>query len=503
MFDRFFNTLMIWAILVVVFARPLHAVDYKVHMGYVIPSNRTPQANAVDNLKTYITTVQDWYADQMDRYGFGRKSFVYERSGISGIPVVRTVNTSKTDVEMRTDLWSTTGTAASNAGLSIWAPGQVWMLFPESHVQQADGSIIGGVAFGASYGSGSDAGMAVCGSDFLPRLDPSWLTNNRNYAGLTIQPIGPRPLVQDKSFPWYEGKTLSSIASSALGAMTHELGHAFGLGHDFRNDTNFVGNLMGNGLRGWRGSIYRDLYPNDSTQLSYAAALTLNVSRYFNSNKTFTEDTKPSLSIKTSGSVTPVNGQLQVHFSTSDSSGLVAAFLRKNGDLVSEIKLSSNSLADAVLSTPYYTPGQNDQYTIDVYDTQGNKQSTNVNINVSTGYNRAPQPFISLNADVADLGKSILLDASASTDPDDSAQSLLYDWDLNGDGLFESGPMSSSRLLTSFNSLGNLLISVKITDPHGAVSISEPLSLQIVPEPSTWCLLLLAATISMLFTHRK
>ena len=72
------------------------------------------------------------------------------------------------------------------------------------------------------------------------------------------------------------------------GATTHELGHAFGLNHDFRNDNNFHGNLMGNGFRGLRASYFPAQFPNDDIQLSYVAAETLNVSRYFNHDKTFT-----------------------------------------------------------------------------------------------------------------------------------------------------------------------------------------------------------------------
>jgi hypothetical protein len=299
-------------------------------------------------------------------------------------------------------------------------------------------------------------------------------------------------LVQDKSFPWFEGTTLSSIASSAQGAAAHELGHAFGLGHDFRNDANFNGDLMGNGLRGWRGAKYPTLYPSDDTQLSYGAALALSVSRYFNPTAVYTDDSKPALTVATNGAVNPTNGQLQVHFSGSDAGGLAAALLRRNGDLVGEMRLSGTSQVDAVLSTPYYTPGQNDQFTVDLYDTQGNKQTVNVNITVNSGFDRAPQPFLDLRTSLANVGANVLLDASGTSDPDDSASSLRFEWDLNGDGLFEIGPLSSGRLTTSFASAGDRLIYVRVTDPHGALSISEPLSLRIVPEPGTLPLLVVA-----------
>ena len=89
---------------------------------------------------------------------------------------------------------------------------------------------------------------------------------------------------QDVTFAWFEGSSFSSLASSWLGALWHETGHAFGLPHDFRNDNNFHGNLMGNGLRGTRGSLFPEKYPQNYTRLEYASALVLNVSHYFNAD---------------------------------------------------------------------------------------------------------------------------------------------------------------------------------------------------------------------------
>jgi hypothetical protein len=488
---KWYSLVVACGIVAVVLARPSLALDYQVHVGYVIPSNRTAQSDGVTNLQSYMPTMQSWYGDQMQRYGFGYKTFNYETLGDGVTPSIHTVGTSMTDANIRTDVWGQTLTAASNAGLSLWSPGQVWLLVPEAHLQQSDGSIIGGAALGASYGSGNDPGVSVVGSDMLPRCNPSWLTNTQTYAGKTISNFGPYPLVQDTSFPWFEGTTISSIASSAQGAAAHELGHAFGLGHDFRNDSNFNGDLMGNGLRGWRGAKYPGLFPNDDTQLSYGAALALSVSRYFNSTAVYTDNTAPALTISTNGAVNPTNGQLQVHFSGSDASGLVAALLRRNGDLVADTRLSGTSLSNAVISTPYFVAGQNDQYTLDLYDAQGNKQSANVNITVNSGFDCAPQPFLNLRTSTADRGQNVLLDASSTTDPDDSASSLLFSWDLNGDGIFEIGPSSSRTLTTSFGSAGDRLIYVRVADPHGAMSVSEPLSLRIVPEPGT--LVLLAA----------
>ena len=109
----------------------------------------------------------------------------------------------------------------------------------------------------------------------LSLLDADGLRDDRLYDGLLVPTFGSRPLAQDKSFPWFEGSTISSVVSSFSGAMLHELLHGFGLPHDSRNDNNFHGNIMGNGLRGWRGYAYPNRYRDETVYLSSASALTL------------------------------------------------------------------------------------------------------------------------------------------------------------------------------------------------------------------------------------
>ncbi len=125
-------------------AAPVSAHD--VRLGYVIPSNRTAQPDAVANLQMYLPTLRQWYGEQMDRYGFGFKTFRYETLPDGVTPRVRVVNTTQTDANIRTDVWGRTIDAASTGGLSVWSTGQVWMLFSEAHQQQANGSVIGGTA---------------------------------------------------------------------------------------------------------------------------------------------------------------------------------------------------------------------------------------------------------------------------------------------------------------------------------------------------------------------
>jgi hypothetical protein len=460
-----------------------------VNIGYVVPSNRVAQPQAVDNLRGLMQSVQSWYRDQMDRYGFGAKTFRLATEADGVTPRVRTVTTGVTDAQIQTDTWSQTISAAQGGGLSVWSSGQVWLLLPESHTQLSDGDVQGGTALGASNGSGVDAGVAMLGGDSIPFFAPGQLTNNTNYHGQTVPGVGPFPLAQGVSYASFEGTTFSSVASSKYGAAAHELGHAFGLAHDFRNDTNFDGVLMGNGLRGWRGSTSPAPYPADDVQLSYAAALALNVSRYFNPDSASTDNTKPSLSVLTSGAVNPVNGLLQIAFNTVDAGGLYAALLKREGETVAEMRLSGNNVSQS-FSTAYYTPGTAEDFRIDVYDLNGNMRTSTVSITPATGQNRAPRPYIDLPSSTTSVGQSNFFSAAQSSDPDGVATALRYEWDLNGDGVFDTASSASASFNAIYNTPGNFLVYARVTDGLGASAISAPLAIRVVPEPSTVILLI-------------
>jgi hypothetical protein len=414
----------------------------------------------------------------MDRWGFGPKTFRFE--GGAG-PTVHTVSTPTTAAQIRTDIWGQTISAAQGAGLSIWSSGQVWFLVSEAHQQQPDGDVVGGTALGGSFGSGDDAGTAMLGGDTVFRLNPASLTNTATYHGQIVPEIGPYPLVQGVSFPSFEQNTFSSIGSSVQGAAMHELGHAFGLPHNSLNDANFNGNLMGNGLRGVRGVLEPKLFPADDTRLSFASALMLSTSRYFNPGNTFNDNTRPALTVSTSGSVTPVNGLLPIAFSGSDSSGLSAAVLLRGGEVIGQMPLSGNSVSET-FRTAYYEPGQASEFEVLLFDRQGNRQSRTVTLTPNPVNNRAPRPSISIDHSIVRIGQSIFLEAAASSDPDNSG-ALRVEWDLNGDGAFDTAPSQTLNFLTLFTTPGTRQVTARITDAQGASTVSAPIALRVLGHP--------------------
>jgi len=473
---------------------------YEVHIGYVISSNRQAQPNAISDLQALFPAIQSWYANEMNRYGFGFKTFQFETLPDGVTPKVWSTKAFITDTQMQQNLFGNTlGTAAFGVGPSNnpESPKTVWALFNEEHIETSNGGVLGDTSLGAG-GGGDTGGVTVQSSNLLPFENPSMLSNTALYPGVTVPAFGPFPMEFGSSFPSFDGTTFSQLASVAQGATTHELGHAFGLNHDFRNDNNFHGNLMGNGFRGLRATYFPQQFTSDDIQLSFVAAETLNVSRYFNRDKTFTDNVPPTVSVTTpAGAATPVNGQLQVTFQANDTGGLALAWLLRNGNVVGDTALSGTNQT-FTFNTPYYTAGTTDTYSVVVYDSQGNRTQHDISLTPRTGFNAAPQPSLALFPSTAIRGQLVRLDGSSTIDPNDPLGFLKFSWEMKNldDGNIIDIP---SALADAFQTRslepGRWLVTTTVTDPHGAVSTSEPLSLVVLPEPAAGGLLLLGTAV--------
>ncbi|HMJ89669.1 MAG TPA: chondroitinase-B domain-containing protein, partial [Candidatus Acidoferrum sp.] len=317
-----------------------------VRIAYLIPTNRLAQAHAVSTLQALVQQYQRFFAIEMERNGFGPKTFSFETQADGVTPAIHEVRLTATDIFLRGDFnGSRVLDKARAAGFPIGVPGQVWWLIAETHTEHADGVIGGGFDLGAySPQSPVDAGWMITGGGSLALYQMLYQTNAALYDGYTVPEIGPHALVQDVSFPWFQGITLSGISSSEVGAGLRNLGKAFGLESDFRNDENFNGNVMGFGFRGIRGVFHPERYPYNYCGLSVAAAMTLNSNPYFNPGRVSTDSTVPSLNITTSGSIAPLSGLIELSFEAADNENLSAALLKWHTDsglvMVGEMSMS-------------------------------------------------------------------------------------------------------------------------------------------------------------------
>lgn len=92
-------------------------------------------------------------------------------------------------------------------------------------------------------------------------------------------------------------------------------------------------------------------------------------------------------------------------------------------------------------------------------------------------YNSGNQPPVAhlkiVGNDWGPQNEEFEFNAFESTDEDpEDVHNLVYSWDLNGDGKFEDWP-DEGTARKKFNDAQNHVVSVKVTDPHGASSIAR------------------------------
>ena len=446
-----------------------------VRVAYVIPNNRQPQPNGVANLRSALPVMREWYREAFDRRGMEQRTFLVETEPDGVTPLVHVVRVNQTDAFLRGDIWGRVNSAATAAGVPLFAANQVWLLVPEIHTMASNGDVTGGVALGASNGSGSDGGAAMIGSPMLPSFRPGALSDDRPYNGTVVPELGPHPMVQDVSFPWFEGTTFSSVASSHYGAAVHELTHAFGMPHDFRNDSNFDGNLMGNGFRGFRGIIHPDRYPSDGTYLQSGQAEVLHNSRYFRHVAAAPENTGPSLTV-TSGGV--VNSALRLNVTASDPSGLRAAIVQRGGDGIGELVFSGATSVNTTFETTLYNPGESAEFAVMAYDAWGNRTRRTLTITPATTPPRGPQPDIATGRQTVRAVQQVLLDARGTTFP----TAVNAEWDIDGDGTFDTPPDPDRTHFVTYATPGTRMVRARLTPAAGGPSVvSAPIPVRVLP----------------------
>ena len=208
-----------------------------VRLVYFLPSDRPAQPDRVAALRQLIKEAQQFYANEMQRHGYGRKTFTVETDA-NGVPVVHQVD------GQFTNNYYYTGTT----DFKVWDELLEHFTAPDAlqHVYF--------IAIDLSYealNDGQSGGLG--GVTGQTRLRHRYLTaGDEIFGGFALIPAFGRNFER-------------------LGLTVHELGHAFGLVHDFRKGPNSDYVLAGAA----------------QNRLSKCAAEWLSVNRFFNTKSIF------------------------------------------------------------------------------------------------------------------------------------------------------------------------------------------------------------------------
>ena len=227
-----------------------------VRIIYFVPQDTTPRPNIHAKLDRLIKDVQQLYDNEMQRHGFGRKTFALETNR-QGKAVVHRVNGQFPQAYYQ---YQTENRVSAEITSRFDFDRNVYLLVLEIGQEKIGGGWCG-----------------VGGDNWNDRGD-----------------VGGRALVSTYADCLSEGEGAELIA--------HELGHTFGLFHDFRDNT------------------YLMSYGDHRTKLSKCAGEWLNAHRYFNNRKTPVKNTETTFAMLPVEEVQP-NG-IRLRFKVTDPDGL-------------------------------------------------------------------------------------------------------------------------------------------------------------------------------------
>ena len=273
------ETLQIWDV------TPYRSVSQDiVRIIYFLPRGRSVQPDMWTKLDTLIRGVQGFYADQMEFNGFGQKTFDFETDE-KGETLVYRFDGQFSDWYYRTE---TVDKVYAEVDAQFDMAKHVYFIVVD----------ISSEFIGAENTCGVGGGYWHEGE-----------TVTKSRGGYAIIPASGR---------CFDGETGTNVTA-------HELGHAFGLEHDFRDDT------------------YIMSYGASRDQLSQCAAGWLDASRFFNTSQTaFNESTR--LQMLTPLTYPPNAKDFTIQFEVTDADGIHQVQLlipTTPEDLASGVKLHS------------------------------------------------------------------------------------------------------------------------------------------------------------------
>jgi PKD repeat protein len=155
-----------------------------------------------------------------------------------------------------------------------------------------------------------------------------------------------------------------------------------------------------------------------------------------------------------------------VNLDASGSSDPDGSIVKYEWDLDANGGFETETGSEPLATKSFATAGSYD-VRLRVTDSSGNKSSTLRTIVVT---NRAPVSSFTATPGSVNKGQTVMFNGSASSDPDGSI--LKYEWDLDGNGSFETNTGTTPTTSRSYSAAGTVETKLRVTDDKGATSVS-------------------------------
>jgi PKD repeat protein len=188
------------------------------------------------------------------------------------------------------------------------------------------------------------------------------------------------------------------------------------------------------------------------------------------------QNTPPEASFTASPNPAPTGGVISLNASASkDPDGTIAKY---EWDLDGNGSYETNTGKTAAATASYATPGAH-SIGLRVTDGGGATATTTRTVTVQ---NQNPTASFLVTPNPAFTGSTVSFDAAASGDPDGTI--AKYEWDLDGNGTYETDAGTSASSNRSYPTIGTRQIGLRVTDNNGATATTTR-SLSIVNTPPT------------------
>jgi PKD repeat protein len=163
----------------------------------------------------------------------------------------------------------------------------------------------------------------------------------------------------------------------------------------------------------------------------------------------------------------PAQTNAPVTFDASGSSDPDGSVVKYEWDLDGNGTYETNTGSTPTVSQSYTAPGER-TVGVKVTDNQGAVGTATVGVRVQ---DQPPLPSFSATPNPASTGTPIAFDASGSKDPDGSV--VKYEWDLDGNGTYETNTGSTPTVKQSYPTPGERTIGLRVTDNNGETTTTS------------------------------